>query len=76
MRITKLTPDQARTAGQLLQRALDWIRRFREQFRQLALRLLEKVRATARHLRRLEPERPLPRRPAWASPYGPPPKQA
>lgn len=73
MRITRLTPEQARTAGQMLQRALDWLRGIREQLQALARAAIKALQAFARDRRHQRVAAVRPNRPAWASPYGPPP---
>ncbi|MCI3277601.1 hypothetical protein [Streptomyces cylindrosporus] len=47
MRITRLTPEQARAAGHMLQRALDYLRRLRDQLCAAALRVLDALRRVA-----------------------------
>ncbi|MEU0060725.1 hypothetical protein [Streptomyces sp. NPDC006334] len=72
MRITLLTPEQAREVCATI---TAWFERLREQLLALGQRLIE----TARQLVRLAPQiraaRTRPDRPAWASPYGPTPKR-
>lgn len=70
MRITLLTPEQARAVGAAIERLAIWWQRLREQFAALAKQVAE----TARHLVRFTAvtrARVRTHRPAWASPYGP-----
>ncbi|MEH0579037.1 MULTISPECIES: hypothetical protein [Streptomyces] len=70
MRITLLTPEQARAVGTALHRLAAWWRHFRDQLAALAERIAE----TTRHVTRFAAEtraRVRTDRPAWASPYGP-----
>ena len=69
MRITRLTPEQARAAGEMLRRAMDGLRRLFQQVAAAALRVLEALRPVVRRL--AAPAHTD--RPAWASPYGPAP---
>ncbi|MFF6801072.1 hypothetical protein [Streptomyces sp. NPDC012616] len=74
MRLTLLTPDQARAVGALFERLTAWWRRIREQLAALAQRIGEAARSLARHAVQVRAAARRPDRPAWASPYGPAPK--
>ena len=90
MRIIRLTPDQARAFGTLptlrltpedadavgraLARAGEWFRRIWDQLRALARRIAEAIAPVVRQIEQLRPALARPDRPAWASPYGPPPR--
>lgn len=75
MRLTRLTPEQARAAGEMLRRVLDGFRRLFEQLRAAALRALEALRPLVRQAARAHATLVRSDRPAWASPYGPPPRR-
>lgn len=76
MRIIRLTPEEARAAGETLQRLLGWFRQLREQLRLAALRALEALRSLTAFAERVRAARATcPDRPAWASPYGPAPRR-
>ncbi|KUN37735.1 hypothetical protein AQJ30_15745 [Streptomyces longwoodensis] len=74
MRITLLTPEQARAVGAALDAARTWFQRLRK----LLAWAAEQIRESAAHMQRLadylRSVRFRPDRPAWASPYGPAPK--
>ncbi|MDQ0961966.1 hypothetical protein QFZ66_005844 [Streptomyces sp. B4I13] len=74
MRLTLLTPDQARAVGAALDRLAAWWRRLREQFTALARRVIDTARDLTRLADLAHAAVHRPDRPAWASPYGPAPK--
>jgi len=75
MRDFRLTPEQARAVGEQLARVSEWFRQFCEQLRALARQVAEALRPVARLAEQLRPALERPDRPAWASPYGPPPRR-
>ncbi|MEU2265009.1 hypothetical protein ABZ568_00845 [Streptomyces olindensis] len=75
MRITLLTPEQARLCRDVLDGVSAWFIRMREQLVTLARHLIEAARHLVPLAERLRTSCPPRRdRPAWASPYGPAPK--
>ncbi|CAL9610178.1 hypothetical protein SUDANB1_05609 [Streptomyces sp. enrichment culture] len=77
MRITRLTPEQARAIGEVFARVTDWFRTLYDQLRAFAARLAETLRPLVRLAEQIR-QHPAARRrdrPAWASPYGPAPRR-
>jgi hypothetical protein len=72
MRITRLTPEQARAAGRALAQAARWLRSFLDSMRAWFERVAEALREGVQLAARLRPVLVRPDRPAWQSPYGPP----
>ncbi|WP_435218374.1 hypothetical protein [Streptomyces sp. bgisy034] len=73
MRITRLTPDQARALGEARAHATAILRQMITAFQRLACQAVEALRQVASSF---HVARPLPAgRPAWQSPYGPPPRR-
>ncbi|KUN32478.1 hypothetical protein AQJ11_02840 [Streptomyces corchorusii] len=81
MRITRLTPDQARALSEQLACTTALLRRVLDGIREMARQVTETFRSITAHLRQAGVIPPANRglrwpndRPAWASPYGPDPK--
>ncbi|MFD3614449.1 hypothetical protein ACFWWT_04200 [Streptomyces sp. NPDC058676] len=75
MRITRLTPEQAQAVGQQLARIGAIFRRIVDALLEFARRLAQDLKPLARFAEQLRPALTRRDRPAWVSPYGPPPRR-